>query len=85
MQSWANLGQKIHRKRAAIDCCPLKIHLQFFPFQEKYLHRSSHSRNFSRLFQKEREKSVELRNYLPHNLMSINKINSSGIFVGKIL
>ena len=41
--------------------------LQFLPYQEKYLHHSSPSRNFSRLFQSVREKSVELRNDLSHN------------------
>ena len=40
-----------------------KVH-QFLPVPEKCLHHSSHSRNFSRLFQYVREKSVELQNYL---------------------
>ena len=58
---------------------------QFLPVPEKYLHHSSHSSNFSRLFQSVREKSVELRNDLSPNCFSINKINGSAIFVGRIL
>ena len=61
-----------------------KIH-QFLPVPEKYLQHSSNPRNFSRSFQSVREKSVELRSDLSPNCISINKINGSAIFVGKIL